>query len=404
MAIQPFATQIQAPQIQTPNPINQMGQLMAMRDSQQQNQMRTMQMQDLQQKQAREEQVRNLFAAGEPDRNKLYAVDPATGMAYDEHMQSQQKVALELDDAQRKAANEITADYRDQISRINTTDPAVFMRGFQIATSMIHGNAVMRKAFANTGSSAEDSMNEASAVAQAGPEAMEAFIARITRDSKTFQDSLETPQAREAREEIARHNKEMEAAAMLRANRTGEQAQKPLTPAQELKLRQDMGKSRSSAVTTATLMTDVIQAVNDVRTSPGKEGATGWSGYVPSKPGGKASQTDLVIANLKGKLTALGRAQAAMSGAIGPMAVQEWKIVADQIVALDPTKMDPSMLGDQLDNIAAVAKNAEANIREAYNTTFGDYFETYPEFALKEPPEPPPNDPNSGVDTENPLL
>ena len=64
MAIQPFATQIQAPQIQAPNPINQMGQLMGLRDAQQQNQFRGMQMQDLQQKQAQENSLQAFLNSG----------------------------------------------------------------------------------------------------------------------------------------------------------------------------------------------------------------------------------------------------------------------------------------------------------------------------------------------------
>lgn len=405
MAIQPLATQIQAPQIQTPNPINQMGQLMALRDSQQQNQMRTMQMQDLQQKQAREEQVRNVFASGgEPDRNALYAADPITGMAYDKFKQEQQKTSLEMSDAERKAAHEITADYHDQISRLNTTDPNVFMRDFGLATGMIHGNEVMSKVFANTRASTEGSMKEAYAAAQAGPEAMEALKARITTDAKTFQSNLEKPHERAARLETERHNRAIEAAAMLRANKTGEQAQKPLTANQEVTLRKDMGKSRASVNQTVSLMEEVKKAVQDVRGAPGKEGATGLSGYVPSFPGSAASKADLAITNLKGKLTALGRSAAALSGAIGPMAVQEWKIVADQIAAFDQKKMTPDTLENQLGIIEAAANTAATNIQEAYETTFGEYFEARPEFALKEQVKPGKGASGGGVDTNNPLL
>jgi hypothetical protein len=52
MAIQPFATQIQPPQIAAPSPANQMAQLMALRDAQQQNQLRQMQMATIQREEA----------------------------------------------------------------------------------------------------------------------------------------------------------------------------------------------------------------------------------------------------------------------------------------------------------------------------------------------------------------
>ena len=95
MAIQPLATQIQAPQIQTPNPINQMGQLMALRDSQQQNQMRTMQMGQLQREEADVNTLRG-FDPNSPDYlENVTRINPKLGIELQAKQREAQKFELE---------------------------------------------------------------------------------------------------------------------------------------------------------------------------------------------------------------------------------------------------------------------------------------------------------------------
>ena len=166
---------------------------------------------------------------------------------------------------------------------------------------------------------------------------------------------------------------------------------KPLTAVQEAKLRTNIAKDYKTAESTIDAMTNpvsgVLAAVKAVRdlTPDQKEALTGYSGYLPSVTG--ASKTaDTKLKNLIGKVTALGKAQAALSGAIGPMAVQEWKIVRDLIADLEVTGMGAKDLDNQLDIIESAAQGAADRVRDTYLNQYAEEFERYPNrFQLKEP-------------------
>jgi hypothetical protein len=166
---------------------------------------------------------------------------------------------------------------------------------------------------------------------------------------------------------------------------------KPLTAVQEAKLRTNIAKDHKTAESTIDAMTNpvsgVLAAVKAVRdlTPDQKEAITGYSGYLPSVTG--ASKTaDTKLKNLIGKVTALGKAQAALSGAIGPMAVQEWKIVRDLIADLEVTGMGAKDLDDQLDIIESAAQGAADRVRDTYLNQYAEEFERYPNrFQLKDP-------------------
>jgi len=113
-----------------------------------------------------------------------------------------------------------------------------------------------------------------------------------------------------------------------------------------------------------------------------KEAITGFSGYVPSFRE-SSREADTLIGNLKGVVTALGKDAAAASGAIGPMAVQEWKIVADQIANLDLEGMTPRALDAQMDRIIEKVSNATNLARNVYDVQFGDDLKEYPSFKLR---------------------
>ena len=169
---------------------------------------------------------------------------------------------------------------------------------------------------------------------------------------------------------------------------------KPLTAAQEAKLRTNIAKDYKTAESTIDAMTNpvsgVLAAVKAVRdlTPDQKEAMTGISGYLPSVTG--ASKTaGTKFKNLIGKVTALGKAQAALSGAIGPMAVQEWKIVRDLIADLEVTGMGAKDLDNQLDIIESAAQGAADRVRDTYLNQYAEEFERYPNrFQLKEPRGP----------------
>ena len=116
-------------------------------------------------------------------------------------------------------------------------------------------------------------------------------------------------------------------------------ALKPLTEGQTIQLRTAVGKDYKAATTALSQIDDLLTSAEAVKTSPGLSAATGFTGkYLPSFPEGGAAQAETRLANLRGKVTALGKATAAMSGAIGSIANQEWRILADQIAVLDETK------------------------------------------------------------------
>ena len=158
---------------------------------------------------------------------------------------------------------------------------------------------------------------------------------------------------------------------------------KPLTPVQEAKLRDNIAKDYKSARSTISMMLDpiagVVATVDKVRKlSPAqKEAITGYSGYLPSiTPGSRSADT--AIKNLRGKVTEMGKSAAALTGAIGQMAVQEWRIVSDMIASLDIEGMEPADLDNQLDIIEAQARRAAEVTRDAYENQYVEEFARYP--------------------------
>jgi hypothetical protein len=113
-----------------------------------------------------------------------------------------------------------------------------------------------------------------------------------------------------------------------------------------------------------------------------KKAITGFSNYIPSFRE-SSKEADTLFGNLKGVVTAAGKDAAAASGTIGPMAVQEWKIVADQIATLDLAGMTPRALDAQMDRIIRKASNATNLARQVYDVQYGDDIKEYPDFKLK---------------------
>jgi hypothetical protein len=166
-----------------------------------------------------------------------------------------------------------------------------------------------------------------------------------------------------------------------------EPAPKPLTAAQEATRRDKLGKEFKSASSALQTTQDVLDSIAAVKSSPGLSRATGFTGtMLPSFPEGEAAQAETRLANLKGKVTALGKAAAAASGAIGSIANQEWKILADQIAAIEPVKGAGPLL-EQIGLVEAQALGAMERIQDAYNRQFGEDFERFPQFRDLPPPK-----------------
>jgi hypothetical protein len=188
---------------------------------------------------------------------------------------------------------------------------------------------------------------------------------------------------------------------------------KPLTPVQAAARRDKVGKEFKSATAALQTTQDVLDSISFVRAEPGLSRATGFTGtFLPSIPEGAAASAETRLKNLEGKVTALGKAQAAATGAIGSIANQEWQILRDQIAAIDRTKGTGPLL-KQLELVELQAQGAMARIRDAYQRQFGEDFERFPQFSDLPPPKssfttkPPTGGAapaGSGVDTSNPLL
>jgi hypothetical protein len=191
---------------------------------------------------------------------------------------------------------------------------------------------------------------------------------------------------------------------------------KPLTAPQEAKLRANITKDYKSARSTIDMMLNpvagVVAAVNNVRKlSPAqKEAITGYSGYLPTIYAGTKS-ADTAVKNLKGKVTEMGKSVAALTGAIGQMAVQEWRIVSDMIASLDLEGMGAADLDNQLDIIEAQARRAAEVTRDAYENQYIEEFDRYPgrfrlpDAAAVAAPAAKRKTPTKGaVDRNNPLL
>lgn len=153
-----------------------------------------------------------------------------------------------------------------------------------------------------------------------------------------------------------------------------------LTEEQMLKLQKDVGNELADTRNTLAALNDTIKAAQAVKSlSPGaKESITGpINARMPSTTQA-ALDAETKLENLKGIVTRLGKEAASAGGAIGNMAVQEWKIVQNMIASLDTTKMNASILDKQIEAIVTKAEAAAKRTREAYNTTYKHAFEKFP--------------------------
>jgi len=159
------------------------------------------------------------------------------------------------------------------------------------------------------------------------------------------------------------------------------------TPVQEGKFRKDLATDYTTTTATTQGMQDVLDAITDVKNSPGLAGATGISGMVYSFPGSQAAAAETNLANLRGKVTSLGQTLANASGKIGPMAVQEWTIVRDMVAALDTAvSKGETITREELTKIEFAAKNVAKRVQDKFEGQYGDELSNYPQFATV--PEP----------------
>jgi hypothetical protein len=144
-----------------------------------------------------------------------------------------------------------------------------------------------------------------------------------------------------------------------------------LTAAQLQKLKKEAADANTAATATIDTVSDLRKAIKDLRTSPGLSAATGYSGVLfPSFTEGEAAQAEVRLEALKGKITAFGKAAASQTGAIGSIANQEWKILADQVAAINPIKGKKPML-EQLANLEQQLDRLVTRVESSYKDLYG---------------------------------
>jgi hypothetical protein len=159
------------------------------------------------------------------------------------------------------------------------------------------------------------------------------------------------------------------------------------TPVQEVKFRKDLATDYTMVTATAQATQDLIDSITDVKNSPGLAGATGIPGALYSLPNSQAAAAQTNLANLKGKVTLLGKTLASTEGKIGPMAIQEWTIVRDMVAALDTAVSKGEKITlDEIGKIEFAAKNVAKRVQDKFEGQYGDELSNYPQFATV--PEP----------------
>lgn len=157
---------------------------------------------------------------------------------------------------------------------------------------------------------------------------------------------------------------------------------KSMTADQEAKFRESWSKDYAELTGAMQTARDIAESAGKVKNAPGLSGITGVSGYMPSVPGSAASSAMADFETLKGKVTAMGKALMAASGSIGTMANQEWKIVSDAVAAIDPTKMSPEKLKEQIGLIEQQANGLMTRMSDKYERQYGKYYNDFPEFRI----------------------
>jgi len=154
---------------------------------------------------------------------------------------------------------------------------------------------------------------------------------------------------------------------------------KPLTEAQQIKLKENIAKDRQVVSSIAASEETMTSEIERLLKHPGLKGITGYTGMLPTLPASEAGAAKNILEGIQGKVKTLGRELASQSGKLGNMAVQEWKFVADAVAALDPRSKDfPNQL-----------KLVQESIKGLKDRSRAKFEETYPDLAAENAPAKP---------------
>jgi hypothetical protein len=179
-----------------------------------------------------------------------------------------------------------------------------------------------------------------------------------------------------------------------------------LNPAQQQKIKTEMATDYKVLNNTSAQTDDLLKSIDmlrDPKIAQGLKDVTGYTGvYTPTfKDASQLAQTRLD--NLKGKVIALGKASASMTGSIGSIANQEWKILADQIASIDP-KLGEKALLEQVQLVEDKALGTIERAKELYARQYGEHFDTIGQQYSKMPELKPRGIAAGGVDSKNKFL
>jgi hypothetical protein len=146
-----------------------------------------------------------------------------------------------------------------------------------------------------------------------------------------------------------------------------------LTPQQTVKLKAEIGKDFKAVERTIAETDALLESIDAVRNSNLERVA----GPIDARTftitnEGKLAETR--FENLKGKVTAIAKTAATMTGAIGSIANQEWQILANQIAVLDlKNGKEPSL--EQIDQLERQAMSIVNRMRDGFSRQYGEYLD-----------------------------
>jgi hypothetical protein len=146
-----------------------------------------------------------------------------------------------------------------------------------------------------------------------------------------------------------------------------------LNPAQQLKVKTEMAKDFKAVDKTIAETNELLESIDAVRNSNLERVAGPIDARTFTMTNeGKLAETR--FENLKGKVTAIAKTAATMTGAIGSIANQEWQILANQIAVLDlKNGKDPSL--EQIDQLERQAMSIVNRMRDGFSRQYGEYLD-----------------------------
>jgi len=146
-----------------------------------------------------------------------------------------------------------------------------------------------------------------------------------------------------------------------------------LTPQQTVKLKAEIGKDFKAVEKTIAETDALLESIDAVRNSNLERVAGPIDARTFTMTNeGKLAETR--FENLKGKVTAIAKAAATMTGAIGSIANQEWQILANQIAVLDLRNgKDPSL--EQIEQLERQALSIANRMRDGFSRQYGEYLD-----------------------------